>query len=290
MPESQRMPASQRMPMATDVPRQGVAASASRRAAGEREPTVRGAAVAGAPRKAADAPLLTRSIELRLALAGGALLLFLAAAVALTKIPPPGLLWAVHAGSALGAALLTFALPPFGTERGAAGSLSARLVLAALAATLVHGLDPSRLAVLRLRATLASGDAAQRSTAVRLLARSGHRNFDGLDLSGLDLSRSDLTQSSFRNARLAGADLSDAALMESTFGSADLTAANLRGADLSGADAEQATGWELAACDDATELPDDSACVLGHPVRERQPSGDATARSANETARPTGAL
>ncbi|WP_437535336.1 pentapeptide repeat-containing protein [Sorangium sp. So ce726] len=284
-------PESQRMPLATDVPRQGVAASASRRAAGEREPPPgRRPAVSGGPRRAPDAPLLTRPTELRLALAGGVLLLVLAAAVALAKIPPRGLLVAAHAGSVLGAALLTFALPLFGTERDAARSLGARLVLAAFAATLVYGLDPSRLAVFRLRATLASGDAAQRSAAVRLLARSGHRSFDGLDLSGLDLSRADLTQSSFRNARLAGADLSGAALMESTFVTADLTAANLRGADLTGSDAEQATGWELAACDAATELPEEGACMLGHPVRASQPSGDTTARSAREGAAPAGAL
>ncbi|WP_437916006.1 pentapeptide repeat-containing protein [Sorangium sp. So ce302] len=286
-PESQRIPESQRMPPATDVPRQGVA----RRAAGEREPpAVRRAAVSGGPRRAPDAPQLARSTELRLALSGGALLLVLAAAVALAKIPPRGLLLAAHAGSALGAALLTFALPLVGAERNAPRSLGARLVLAAFAATLVYGLDPSRLAVFRLRATLASGDAAQRSTAVRLLARSGHRSFDGLDLSGLDLSRADLSQSSFRNARLAGADLSGAALMESTFGTADLTAANLRGADLTGTDAEQATGWELAACDAATELPGEGACLLGHPVRASQPSGDTTARSAHEGAAPAGAL
>ncbi|WP_437977802.1 pentapeptide repeat-containing protein [Sorangium sp. So ce295] len=290
-PESQRIPESQRMPPATDVPRQGVAISASRRAAGEREaPAVRRAAVSGGPRRAPDAPQLARSTELRLALAGGALLLVLAAAVALAKIPPRGLLLAAHAGSALGAALLTFALPLVGAERNAPRSLGARLVLAAFAATLVYGLDPSRLAVFRLRATLVSGDAAQRSTAVRLLARSGHRSFDGLDLSGLDLSRADLGQSSFRNARLAGADLSGAALMESTFGSADLTAANLRGADLTGTDAEQATGWELAACDAATELPEEGVCLLGHPVRANQPSGDTTARSAHEGAAPAGAL
>ncbi|WP_437552317.1 pentapeptide repeat-containing protein [Sorangium sp. So ce367] len=290
-PESQRIPESQRMPPATDVPRQGVAISASRRAAGEREaPAVRRAAVSGGPGRAPDAPQLARSTELRLALAGGALLLVLAAAVALAKIPPRGLLLAAHAGSALGAALLTFALPLVGVERNAPRSLGARLVLAAFAATLVYGLDPSRLAVFRLRATLVSGDAAQRSTAVRLLARSGHRSFDGLDLSGLDLSRADLGQSSFRNARLAGADLSGAALMESTFGSADLTAANLRGADLTGTDAEQATGWELAACDAATELPEEGVCLLGHPVRANQPSGDTTARSAHEGAAPAGAL
>ncbi|WP_437745937.1 pentapeptide repeat-containing protein [Sorangium sp. So ce1504] len=290
-PESQRIPESQRMPPATDVPRQGVAISAPRRAAGEREPpAVRRAAVSGGPRRAPDAPQLARSTELRLALSGGALLLVLAAAVALAKIPPRGLLLAAHAGSALGAALLTFALPLVGAERNAPRSLGARLVLAAFAATLVYGLDPSRLAVFRLRATLASGDAAQRSTAVRLLARSGHRSFDGLDLSGLDLSRADLSQSSFRNARLAGADLSGAALMESTFGTADLTAANLRGADLTGTDAEQATGWELAACDAATELPGEGACLLGHPVRASQPSGDTTARSAHEGAAPAGAL
>ncbi|WP_437299522.1 pentapeptide repeat-containing protein [Sorangium sp. So ce426] len=290
-PESQRIPESQRMPPANDVPRQGVAISAPRRAAGEREPpAVRRAAVSGGPRRAPGAPELARSTELRLALAGGALLLVLAAAVALTKIPPRGLLLAAHAGSALGAALLTFALPLVGAERNAARSLGARLVLAAFAATLVYGLDPSRLAVFRLRATLASGDAAQRSTAVRLLARSGHRSFEGLDLSGLDLSRADLGQSSFRNTRLAGADLSGAALMESTFAAADLTAANLRGADLTGTDAEQATGWELAACDAATELPGEGACLLGRPARANQPSGDTTARSAHEGAAPAGAL
>ncbi|WP_437985982.1 pentapeptide repeat-containing protein [Sorangium sp. So ce117] len=290
-PESQRIPESQRMPPATDGPRQGVAISASRRAAGEREAqAVRRAAVSGGPRRAPDASQLARSTELRLALAGGALLLVLAAAVALAKIPPRGLLLAAHAGSALGAALLTFALPLVGAERNAPRSLGARLVLAAFAATLVYGLDPSRLAVFRLRATLVSGDAAQRSTAVRLLARSGHRSFDGLDLSGLDLSRADLGQSSFRNARLAGADLSGAALMESTFGTADLTAANLRGADLTGTDAEQATGWELAVCDAATELPEEGVCLLGHPVRANQPSGDTTARSAHEGAAPAGAL
>ncbi|AGP35704.1 pentapeptide repeat-containing protein [Sorangium cellulosum] len=246
--------------------------------------------MAAGSRPALDGRLLARSHELRLALAGGALLLALAAAVALAKVPPPGLLWAAHAGGALGAALLTFALPPFGAERGAARALGARLVLAALAATLVHGLDPSRLAVFRLRATLSSGDAAHRAAAVRLLARSGHRSFDGLDLSGLDLSRADLTQASFRNARLAGADLSGAALIESTFEGADLSAANLRGADLSGTDAEQARGWELAECDPGTELPGEGTCLLGHPVRGPQPAEDATARSAHEDARPAGAL
>ncbi|WP_199693975.1 pentapeptide repeat-containing protein, partial [Sorangium cellulosum] len=214
----------------------------------------------------------------------------LAAAVALAKVPPPGLLWAAHAGGALGAALLTFALPPFGTERGAARAFGARLVLAALAATLVHGIDPSRLAVFRLRATLSSDDAAGRSAAARLLARSGHRQFDGVDLSGLDLSSADFTQTSFRNARLGGANLSGAALMESTFEGADLSGADLRGADLSGTDADQARGWELAACDEATELPGDGACVLGHPVRAPQPAEDATARTTHDGAPPADAL
>ena len=225
------------------------------------------AAVVTAP---ASVPWLSRGAERAAAAAGGAAMLALGVAVALSALPSAGLLGAARIGAAAGAALLTLALPRF--ERRL---VAARLAFAALAAVLVYLADPAGLAALRLRATLSSADPAARAEAVRRLAREGHRSFAGRDLSELDLAGAELSSVDFRGASLARADLAGASLMEAAFEGADLTDANARGADLSGSSAPAAEGWSSVQCDAETHLPEGFACVNGRPAAAPGDSGGA---------------
>ena len=216
-----------------------------------------------------------RRDDLVMAAAGAGLLLVLAAALLLSPIPPAWLLTALRVGGATAAALLTFALPrlPPGDDSlsDLARATGARLVPAALAAVVVYLADPSALASLRLKASLSAHDATTRSAAVRMLTRFGHRRFDGKDLSSLDLSGADLTQASFVGATLSRANLAGAALIESTFEGANLSLADGSGADFTGSNADQAQGWELVTCDEATKLPGSGVCIDGHPARAPLP-------------------
>lgn len=222
------------------------------------------------PSPALGPTLPPRRDDLVLAAAGVALLFVLAAALAMSPIPSGWLLSALRLGGATAAALMTFALPRLASHGDSVADLArtigARLVPAALVAVVVYLADPSELARLRLKASLSAHDASTRSAAARMLTRFGHRRFDGKDLSSLDLSGADLTQSSFVGANLSHANLVGAGLLESTFDGADLSLADGSGADFSGSNADQARGWELMTCDDATTLPRDGVCIDGHPA------------------------
>ncbi len=211
-----------------------------------------------------------RRDDLVLAAAGVALLFVLAAALAMSPIPSGWLLSALRLGGATAAALMTFALPRLASHGDSVADLvraiGARLVPAALVAVVVYLADPSELARLRLKASLSAHDASIRSAAVRMLTRFGHRRFDGKDLSSLDLSGADLTQASFLGANLSHANLVGAGLLESTFDGADLSLADGSGADFAGSNADQARGWELMTCNEATKLPGDGVCIDGHPA------------------------
>ncbi|MCC6558575.1 MAG: protein kinase [Polyangiaceae bacterium] len=221
----------------------------------------------------ARAPGLPRRAELAAAAAGAGAIGVSCTALALVALPPEGLAHAAQVGVAAGAALLTLALPRFPHRLA-----MARATMAIAAAVLVYLADASRLAVFRLRATAATGDAASRAEAVKRLIRGGHRRFDGKDLSGLSLAGADLSSASFRGALLAGADLSSSALMESAFDGADLTGAIVKGANFTSTDADGARGWESVECDEETRFPGGWACVEGHPGRAGEaaagPGGD----------------
>jgi serine/threonine-protein kinase len=227
------------------------------------------------PIPALGPPLPPRRDDLVLAAAGAGLLFVLAVVLALSPIPPGWLLSALRGGGAAAAALMTFALPRLPSNGDSASDLvraiGARLVPAALVATVVYFANPSQLASLRLKASLSAHEASTRSAAVRMLTRLGHRRFDGKDLSSLDLSGADLTQASFVGANLSRANLAGAALLESTFDGADLSLADGSGADFTGSNADQARGWELVTCDDATKLPGSGECVDGHPASAPAP-------------------
>lgn len=211
-----------------------------------------------------------RRDDLVMAAAGVGLLVVLAVALAMSPIPSGWLLSALRLGGATAAALMTFVLPRLPSHGDSVADLvraiGARLVPAALVAVVVYLANPSELARLRLKASLSSHEASTRSAAVRTLTRFGHRRFDGRDLSSLDLSGADLTQASFVGANLSHANLVGAGLLESTFDGADLSLADGSGADFSGSNADQARGWELMTCDDATTLPGDGVCIDGHPA------------------------
>lgn len=128
----------------------------------------------------------------------------------------------------------------------------------------------ARLASLRLRATLGSGDARARGEAAQLLARQGHRDLSGRDLSGADLSGAELASVAFRGASLARANLSGATLMEAEFDGADLTEAAAGGANLAGSNAQAAAGWATVACDEATNMPRGWRCAEGRPAWQEE--------------------
>ena len=249
-------PASQRAPLS----RRGEAAPASRRE-GLSSPAIL---------DSTSALWLPRRAEQIAAASGAGIWVALAAAVMLSPLPSAGLLVAVQYGAAAGAALLTLALPRFSSRL-----ISARVAFAALAFVLVHLADASELTSVRLRATLGSADGSARGEAARQLARRGHRDLSGVDLSGVDLSGAELSNVLLGGASLSRANLSGATLMEAEFNGADLSEATAGGADLSGSNAEVATGWATVICDGFTRMPAGWACVEGRPGREEGESAEA---------------
>lgn len=208
---------------------------------------------------------ISRRTELVLALAGAALLVGCVAVLALTQLPEKDLGGTLDLAAAVGAGLLTFALPRFEEKLP-----RVRLALFTIAAVVVYGLGPGDLTTWRLRASLDSSVPSVRAKAVTQLAGRGYRDFTGIDLKGTDLSQSELTLSSFRGANLEGANFDSAMLNESDFEEANLSRASMRGADLYRANPQKATGWDTVVCNEATRMPAWWKCEEGVP-RESPP-------------------
>lgn len=133
----------------------------------------------------------------------------------------------------------------------------------AVVAGAVFFLDYASVASLRWRFDLHRGSIDGKQRAVFSLARLGSRDFSGLSLEGITLRSRDLGSVSFRGTSLRGGDLGNAFLMEADFTGADLTDVNFREADLRGAALDLAIGFDQAACDRRTLLPDGFRCHRG---------------------------
>ncbi len=150
-------------------------------------------------------------------------------------------------------------------------SLHGRLAAALAVAWLVVVVDPARLVTLRATIDVHSSDPRVRADAVRLVARAGKLDMQGMDLSGLELADADLTLVDLRHANLVRADLRGAGLREAKLADADMLEADLDDADLAQSDAPEARSWLTTSCSAATRMPPGWICSSsGHPSPQQE--------------------
>ncbi|HEY6080214.1 MAG TPA: pentapeptide repeat-containing protein, partial [Polyangiaceae bacterium] len=186
----------------------------------------------------------------RVGYAGGALVLACLVYLVAVPVPNPDAAGWLAIVLTLGVTLLSLLVPAVGNRPRAFS-----LALAAIVGTVVFQLEPDRLMVLRWQHTLAHGHPGLRSQVARHLARSGHRELDGVDLSLADLANVDLSRVSLVGANLSRANLKGAILTEARLAGANVSQANLTRADLYGSDIFEAKGWLDAHCSAATAMP-----------------------------------
>jgi hypothetical protein len=169
----------------------------------------------------------------------------------------------------LGALIVGFALPSFGTRK-ALGRVF--LVVLCLSAVFLADVTRRAAAVGAARSGLSSDTLAARLDAFRALKRDGKRDFSGANLAGADLTGIDLQECVLDSANLEGTILRGANLQRASFVNTRATGANLSGADLAGVNADFIVGWLLTECDSTTHMPNGWTCTDGKPAKTAAPS------------------
>jgi hypothetical protein len=161
----------------------------------------------------------------------------------------------------LGAALVTWILPPL-PRRPGLGRIALALSLALVAIVL----DPLALPYRMVANRQMHGDEGARRAAIDEIVRLG-RDFRGMSLVGVDLSGLDLNGADLRGADLSRAQLTGTHLWAAVVEGASFDGANLSGADLDQTALAQALHTDTATCDDKTRLPQGWRCADGHVAR-----------------------
>ncbi len=127
-------------------------------------------------------------------------------------------------------------------------------------ATFFFLLGPERLMQNRWKHDLHGNNPIKKEHALKMLARLGHRDFQGLKLQNLKLTSLELNSANFSDSDLRGTNFQNCFLLESDFTHANLKRTTFLGANLKGSNFRSARHLHTSTCDRFTQLPSDLRC------------------------------